>query len=114
MLSKIAYEAQAENGTKTDKEQDQSKKGNNKKSKKSTMSLDEFNNMGAISTQNSIEKPEDSEVKTEGSFFSHDCIITFNYNSCGVFMKREVSFCIINEMNIEITGIFFTGNFSKL
>ncbi|XP_033226068.1 G kinase-anchoring protein 1-like [Belonocnema kinseyi] len=65
MLSKIAYEAQAENGTKSDKEEDQSKKGNSKKSKKSTMTLDEFNNMGANLTQNSIEKSEDSEVKTE-------------------------------------------------
>lgn len=48
LLSKLAYESQLDNGI-VNKNQDGSKKiiGNNKKTKKSTMSLEEFNNMVA-------------------------------------------------------------------
>lgn len=44
MLSKLAYEEQHENGV---KDQDPSKKTSGNKKKKATMSLEEFNNMGA-------------------------------------------------------------------
>lgn len=63
MLSKIAYESQMENGSKTDKEQEQTKKGNSKKSKKSTMSLEEFNNLGNNPTQSINEKSINSNGK---------------------------------------------------
>ncbi|KAK0161080.1 hypothetical protein PV327_009596 [Microctonus hyperodae] len=53
LLSKLAYESQLENGI-VNKNQDGSKKitGNNKKTKKSTMSLEEFNNMVASNDSN--------------------------------------------------------------
>ena len=100
MLSKIAYEAQTENGIKPDKEQDQSKKGNSKKSKKSTMSLEEFNNMSANSTQNSLDKPENSEDKSKGSIiflkfsFSFSLKLLFiklyHENLCKNFQSRRI------------------------
>ncbi|XP_043465485.1 G kinase-anchoring protein 1-like [Leptopilina heterotoma] len=63
MLSKIAYESQIENGSKTEKEQEQTKKGTTKKSKKSTMSLEEFNNLGNNPTQSINEKTINSNGK---------------------------------------------------
>lgn len=68
MLSKIAYESQLENGTKPEKEQEQTKKGTSKKSKKSTMSLEEFNNLGNNSTQSISEKSVNSNGKVKGNF----------------------------------------------
>lgn len=46
LLSKLAYEEQLVSVAKATKEQDQASKKSGKKSKKATMSLDEFNNMG--------------------------------------------------------------------
>lgn len=67
LLSKIAYESQAQNGSKPDKDPEQTKKGNSKKSKKSTMSLDEFNNLRSNSTSNVGEKSENSDNKVKES-----------------------------------------------
>ena len=90
MLSKIAYQLELENVTKPDKEQEQSKKGNNKKSKKATMSLEEFNNMGANETQKSTERSEDTNLKNKGSIlFLTDTIINFNCSN----LFRIVEIC---------------------
>lgn len=48
LLSKLAYEEQLVSVAKNEKEQEQNKKSG-KKSKKATMSLEEFNNMGTAS-----------------------------------------------------------------
>ncbi|XP_051175714.1 G kinase-anchoring protein 1-like [Leptopilina boulardi] len=67
MLSKITYESQLENGSKPEKEQEQTKKGNSKKSKKSTMSLEEFNNLGNNPAQSITEKSVNSNGKVKES-----------------------------------------------
>lgn len=48
LLSKLAYEEQLVSSAKTEKEHEHKKSG--KKSKKATMSLDEFNSMGGGSS----------------------------------------------------------------
>jgi len=49
LLSKLAYEEQLISVAKNEKEQEQNKKSG-KKSKKATMSLEEFNSMGTSTT----------------------------------------------------------------
>jgi len=49
LLSKLAYEEQLVSVAKNEKEQEQNKKSG-KKSKKATMSLEEFNSMGTSTT----------------------------------------------------------------
>lgn len=64
LLSKLDYEEQLVNAAKSDKEQEQCKKGG-KKSKKATMSLEEFNNMKSNSTQVPVITTEPEENKSK-------------------------------------------------
>ncbi|XP_076631163.1 G kinase-anchoring protein 1-B isoform X2 [Colletes latitarsis] len=64
LLSKLAYEEQLVNASKSDKEQDINKKSG-KKSKKATMSLEEFNNMGANTIQNTVIPSDCGDVKAK-------------------------------------------------
>lgn len=71
LLSKLAYEAQGENGT-TSKDHEDSKKGQaNKKTKKATMSLEEFNNLGtcaSVTEATVVASPESKDSKIKGKF----------------------------------------------
>lgn len=64
LLSKLDYEEQLVNAAKTDKEQEQCKKGG-KRSKKATMSLEEFNNMKTNTTQVPVIVMEPEENKSK-------------------------------------------------
>ncbi|KAK0157903.1 hypothetical protein PV328_011590 [Microctonus aethiopoides] len=70
LLSKLAYESQLDNGI-VNKNQDGSKKiiGNNKKTKKSTMSLEEFNNMVAPNDSSQQTSVIGYENKSDAEFF---------------------------------------------
>jgi len=64
LLSKLAYEEQLVSAAKTEKEQEHKKSG--KKSKKATMSLEEFNSMG-VSTAPAVVAPnEPVDNKSKG------------------------------------------------
>lgn len=64
LLSKLAYEEQLVSTAKTTKEQDQAKKSS-KKSKKATMSLEEFNNMGTNAAPLVLTTDESSDNKSK-------------------------------------------------
>ncbi|KAK2583430.1 hypothetical protein KPH14_009409 [Odynerus spinipes] len=64
LLSKLDYEEQLVNSAKSDKEQEQCKKGG-KKAKKSTMSLEEFNNMKTNTPQVPVIATEPEENKSK-------------------------------------------------
>ncbi|XP_003703301.2 G kinase-anchoring protein 1-A [Megachile rotundata] len=64
LLSKLAYEEQLVSAAKSDKEQEPSKKSG-KKSKKATMTLEEFNSMGSNAPQEAVTPPECGETKTK-------------------------------------------------
>ncbi|CAK9810060.1 G kinase-anchoring protein 1 [Anthophora quadrimaculata] len=64
LLSKLAYEEQLVSAARSDKEQDPNKKSG-KKSKKTTMTLEEFNNMGANTTQTAVLPPECTDTKSK-------------------------------------------------
>ncbi|KAI4478352.1 hypothetical protein M0804_012006 [Polistes exclamans] len=64
LLSKLDYEEQLVNAAKTEKEQDQCKKGG-KRTKKATMSLEEFNNMRTNNTQVPVVTTEPEENKSK-------------------------------------------------
>ncbi|XP_053977625.1 G kinase-anchoring protein 1-like isoform X1 [Hylaeus volcanicus] len=64
LLSKLAYEEQLVSAAKSDKEQEPNKKSG-KKSKKATMSLEEFNNMGSNAVQNTVPPPDCGEIKSK-------------------------------------------------
>ena len=67
MLSKLAYEEQLVVTAKSDKEQEPSKKPG-KKSKKATMSLEEFNSLGSNAVpNNTVPPPEPEDVKPKES-----------------------------------------------
>lgn len=67
MLSKLAYEEQLVVTAKSDKEQEPSKKPG-KKSKKATMSLEEFNSLGSNAVpNNTVPPPEPEDVKPKGN-----------------------------------------------
>uniref|UniRef100_A0A0C9R5H4 Gkap1 protein n=1 Tax=Fopius arisanus TaxID=64838 RepID=A0A0C9R5H4_9HYME len=69
ILSKLAYETQTENGV---KDPDATKKSGGKKSKKSTMSLEEFNNMGNNETtgaNHQDSKPFPHKSESDAEFF---------------------------------------------
>jgi len=64
LLSKLAYEEQLVSAAKAEKEQEHKKSG--KKSKKATMSLEEFNSMG-VSTAPAVVTPnEPVDNKSKG------------------------------------------------
>ncbi|XP_012268609.1 G kinase-anchoring protein 1-like [Athalia rosae] len=68
LLSKLAYEAQGDTNGKSKEDLDQAKKNiNSKKPKKATMSLGEFNNLGAIPSQNSEPGPDSGDYKPKES-----------------------------------------------
>ncbi|XP_015590830.1 G kinase-anchoring protein 1 isoform X2 [Cephus cinctus] len=73
LLSQLTYEAQLETLGKCDKDAEQSKKSqSNKKTKKATMSLEEFNNMDVIATQSSvpqIENVDNKQKELDAEFF---------------------------------------------
>lgn len=65
LLSKLAYEEQLVSAAKSEKEQESNKKSG-KKSKKATMSLEEFNSMGAnTTTQSTVLSLECSDTKSK-------------------------------------------------
>ncbi|XP_063983030.1 G kinase-anchoring protein 1-like isoform X1 [Diachasmimorpha longicaudata] len=70
ILSKLAYETQIENGI---KDPDITKKSGGKKSKKSTMSLEEFNNMGSNEAagiaNHQDSKPFKHKTESDAEFF---------------------------------------------
>lgn len=68
LLSKLSYEEQLVNAAKSEKEQEPSKKSG-KKSKKATMSLEEFNNMGSNTPQEIVLPPETGDNKSKGNIF---------------------------------------------
>lgn len=88
-MSKLAYEAQAENGEVT-KDPDGSKKSQgNKKSKKATMSLEEFNSMGTTSSVTdacAAPVPEGSDPKTRGIIDSSSTRRWFSRRGCELRM----------------------------
>lgn len=68
LLSKLAYEEQLVSAARSEKEQESNKKSG-KKSKKATMSLEEFNSMGSnTTTQNTVLPLECSDTKSKGKF----------------------------------------------
>lgn len=69
LLSKLAYEEQLVSTAKTTKEQDQAKKSS-KKTKKATMSLEEFNNMGTNAAPLVLTTNESSDNKSKGVLYS--------------------------------------------
>lgn len=64
LLSKLAYEEQLVSTAKNEKEQEIKKSG--KKSKKATMSLEEFNSMGTSATPSTIVTSEPVDNKSKG------------------------------------------------
>lgn len=68
LMSKLAYDVQLENAKKSDKDTEQAKKGNSKKGKRATMSLEEFNNLGVNGSQSSTAKTVVKEEKSGGMF----------------------------------------------
>ncbi|XP_076179177.1 uncharacterized protein LOC143152684 isoform X2 [Ptiloglossa arizonensis] len=64
LLSKLAYEEQLVSAAKSEKEQEPNKKSR-KKSKKATMSLEEFNNMGSNTVQNTVLPSDCGDVKSK-------------------------------------------------
>lgn len=66
LLSKLAYEEQLVSAAKSEKEQEPNKKSR-KKSKKATMSLEEFNNMGSNTVQNTVLPSDCGDVKSKGN-----------------------------------------------
>ncbi|KOC69575.1 G kinase-anchoring protein 1 [Habropoda laboriosa] len=64
LLSKLAYEEQLVSAARSDKEQESNKKSG-KKSKKATMSLEEFNSMGSNTTQTPVLPPEIVDTKAK-------------------------------------------------
>ncbi|XP_003693940.1 G kinase-anchoring protein 1 [Apis florea] len=65
LLSKLAYEEQLVSAARSEKEQESNKKSG-KKSKKATMSLEEFNSMGSnTTTQNTVLPLECSDTKSK-------------------------------------------------
>ncbi|XP_046430787.1 G kinase-anchoring protein 1-like [Neodiprion virginianus] len=68
LLSKLAYEAQVDTTGKAKEDSEQSKKNlNSKKPKKATMSLEEFNNLGATPASNTDPAPESGDCKPKES-----------------------------------------------
>ncbi|KAG5326243.1 GKAP1 protein, partial [Pseudoatta argentina] len=68
LLSKLAYEEQLVSVAKNEKEQEQNKKSG-KKSKKATMSLEEFNSMGTSATVVPTNEPTDKTREVDTEFF---------------------------------------------
>ncbi|XP_029041519.1 uncharacterized protein LOC117611580 isoform X1 [Osmia lignaria lignaria] len=64
LLSKLSYEEQLVNAAKSEKEPEPNKKSG-KKSKKATMSLEEFNNMGSNAPQEIVLPPETGDNKSK-------------------------------------------------
>ncbi|CAK9804981.1 G kinase-anchoring protein 1 [Anthophora plagiata] len=64
LLSKLAYEEQLVSAARSDKEQESNKKSG-KKSKKTTMTLEEFNSMGSNTTQTAVLPPECIDTKSK-------------------------------------------------
>ncbi|XP_018051881.1 PREDICTED: G kinase-anchoring protein 1-like [Atta colombica] len=68
LLSKLAYEEQLVSVAKNEKELEQNKKSG-KKSKKATMSLEEFNSMGTSATIVPTNEPTDKSREVDTEFF---------------------------------------------
>lgn len=66
LLSKLAYEKQLVNVDKSEKEQEPNKKSG-KKSKKATMSLEEFNSMGSNNVQITVIPSDCGDSKPKGN-----------------------------------------------
>lgn len=70
LLSKLAYEEQLVSTSKSDKDQEPNKKSG-KKSRKVTMSLEEFNSLGSNAAQdnkeNAVLPTESEETKSKGN-----------------------------------------------
>lgn len=67
LLSKLAYEEQLVSAAKPEKEQEHKKSG--KKSKKATMSLEEFNSMGVSAAPIVVIPNEPIESKSKGMIY---------------------------------------------
>ena len=90
LLSKLAYEEQLVSAAKSEKEQESNKKSG-KKSKKATMSLEEFNSMGAnTTTQSTVLSLECSDTKSKGNF---------------IFYCRYVVYKIINLISYDFIDL---------
>lgn len=82
LLSKLAYEEQLVSAVKSEREQESNKKSG-KKSKKATMSLEQFNNMGLettstttttitnTTTQNTVLPSENGDTKSKGKIIPY-------------------------------------------
>ncbi|XP_043277757.1 G kinase-anchoring protein 1-like [Venturia canescens] len=108
LLSKLAYEAQGENG-RASKDQDDTKKAqSNKKSKKATMSLEEFNNLGAsasVTEANTVTSIENKDSKTKVSdteFF--DRVERETKNEITKSKEKDILKSRFNQLDDDITS----------
>lgn len=101
LLSKLDYEERLVNAAKTEKEQEQCKKGG-KRSKKSTMSLEEFNNMKTNTTQVPVITSESEENKSKGMIlWENKNVVSDRFGFC----KRHDG-CGLSELGYGINNCY--------